>query len=553
MKHIVLLPWVVVCILGVVLIAMVVNFALQTPQEVREQQAAKAARALARENLETSVMSSAGVLMAAKIGTGAARLWPVFGVLLASMALIFARYRFQSQVSFQAGDISTMIPASKAVPLTQAALRAREAAEQAKILMLQEDVTHKRLADNVGAIRVLKSMIPKEPQAELDAVDVTPAALPAFTGNVEWAQLQPDRDSDRHVMLGRDVDSGFVVQMPFHVMQSTIRLGLQGKGKSVSCLPEVLQALMLKHVHGEPVRVHLIDKDFGGKQSLGTRLEQMLPGITQLFDTALLGEEPLDDGRVLAFWQAQLDDAKERQRQGQVAVLAGDDVPEYPFDIVLFDEYTETISHPEYGSAIEDAVKLYFNKRKFGKYISMAVHQGTKSNAKKALNPEKMGATSIVFNTAYEQAAAVLGHNEMTKRATSLQKGQAIVKLPEESELVIVQIAIVTERDFAPLSKFITQNAKLAPGQEIVTNTDIDTQEERLTPDTLKALREAQGFSQRDLAKKSGVSQSKISDFERGKDRLSEEEKAMIQTAIDGQNAEENRKVINLNQYRKTA
>lgn len=538
-RHVfVFLPWIFAALLAVFVIALTVNHILQTPfREYRERQQMKAQKLLAKEELEKAVWTSGGVLWAAKVGAGAARLWPVWGVLLAGMALVFARFRFAAQVPFQAGEISTTIPASKAVSLTREALRAHEAAEQAKLAMLQEDVTHKRLADNVGAIRALKSLVPKE-TPELRAIDIEQPALPAFRGNVHLSQLLLDSDYEAGLIpYGRALDTKNLVQVDFDTRKTVLKIGLQGTGKTTSTKAELFAALTLRYEQGQAVRLYLIDAHFGFQESLATDLRDYLP----LFDACVLGKDCLTGG-ALDLLTRMISEAEAFQTSGKIQ-------PETT-DLLWIDEYSELIDTADDGKDIEKAVKRLVNLRKANKFLSLNVYDGSKgNNSNKGLHPAKMACSVMCYRTNETQAGQVLGwqNKDIIRQVPGLEVGQAVLSIPG-ADMAIVQTALVNDADFYRFNQYLPiQAAKMTPEQEIAPDVDVDTQ---VTAARVKEWRESHDVSQKRFAEICKISLSKLKRFESENQKEVDWEEAEINRMLDAISARENRKVVNLNQWR---
>ena len=98
--------------------------------------------------------------------------------------------------------------------------------------------------------------------------------------------------------------------------------------------------------------------------------------------------------------------------------------------------------------------------------------------------------------------------------------------------------------------RLVEQRAQVTPPE----TSDSQDEPEGLTADSLKAWlnADAEGRSQRKLAKTTGISQSKISDFVNGKDRLTDAEKKMIRTEITPETAKKEN-VVDFESYRQAA
>lgn len=553
------------CIIGVALVAIGVNHLLKLPlSTIRETQEARAERKLLQEksayleewqkaklleqrlkqqqSMETHWLFKA----TATLGRSVLNLWFVWVIALIGTALFLNRHRLQMQVDFEFNGLRTMLPQPTAERLATQAITALSHEAEVKALAFREDLAHQRLKDDVSAIRTLKGLIGKEPEA---LVDITPESLPAFTGPVYLSQCRQDGEFDENaVCWGRNVATGGLVQLPFDVMQSLVKNGLQGQGKSAATLLEIYAAWYQKYILRLPVNVYLIDKHHGFDQSLSNRLEAMLPGILSLFDATILG--PDIDDRILEFLQEQIDDGKRRQEAGTQA--------QEPVDVIIFDEYTETVSTSPQGKAMEEAVKTLFNYRKAKKYLSLILYETTKNrNSVKGLGPAKLGASKMCFACAEDEAGRFIGWSH-AKAVEGLDKGQCAVKLTNTKEVELVQLAIAGPVDFFQFAPFISPDARLDTGDDDTDFDDAETDQEvgpELTPDFVKAWIEERRaidpkYSQNKLANEIGFSKKDMSLWMNGKQ--SEPKKSEMETALEAVIfGEKDRSVIDMKQWQK--
>jgi len=495
---------------------------------VREREQAKAERLLYEEGvlqnkaeLRKAVTTSAGVIMAAKIGTSARHLWPVWGVMLAGLALIFARHRLQAQVEFVAGDIRTIIPAAAAVPLAKSALVARETADNKQIMMLEQDVTSRRLRDNVGAIRALKSLVPNETPDTL--VDVTPDPLPEVTQTnftmPTFQDILTNLEPGDDIILGYRMDTGEPITGTFDRLYSAVLAGASGSGKTSWGRGIIYQSLQVF----PNIRYCVLDPHDAHEDGLAATLPKTdhftyldskdpVPGFTTFgrhLDARLAGSEA--HGEPLVFICDELKAASKKSYKDAM--------------VNLFDRITE-------------------EGRKVNVFL-LALTQDTR---------QKYG---LVFRDSLESAYAfkmtagrvkhLLQDKELEDIHKSIRTPGIALFVSSDGESCLVKVPECSPKHAKYIDVEFHAETTAAANVTVDTLSDIETAEgHELTPKTIKALRESAGYSQNKLAKKAGVSQSKLSRYESGKAELSESELESLRGVL----CENTRKPISLNKYR---
>ena len=437
-------------------------------------------------------------------------LWVLWLMASAISVAYTQRARFTPQVEFAARGIETRIPAQQAVMLIEKALKVEELEISQKIISAEAETRHDQFKDTVSAIKTIRGMMPKK---ELPAIDVTPAALPAFSGNVYYSQLIQDAAyEDGLIPYGREMETGNLVQIGFKPLQSVIKLGLPGFGKSMATKAEILTAFNLKFRACEkksshPIRLHVVDLHHNLDDALTTELKPYL----SLFDTCILGADAKSDN-LIYFLDSQIADAEQRQKRG----LSADD----PTDIIIFDEFTATVeAHPR-GKEIEEKAKELLNLHKARKFLSIIIYDSSKQKqSAKGMYVAKMGCSKMVFNTDEQQAALVLGWGKYTKGVESLTPGQCILRFPQKKEqkeiTILCQMGIVVEADWQKFLPFVKDaTAPAAAGFD------------------LKAIREQAQLSQAELGKLVNLSQMEISRLEHGTKGISVDFQEQIAKAI---------------------
>ncbi len=522
---------------------------LMQAKEQYNQSYVQAQRDLQRLEQQKSIEAGWLYNASAALSSAIMNLWPAWAIASVAALIWQQRARWTPQVQFAFDGIVTTIPADKAVELTQEAIKAKEFESSSRILALQEENAGKRFKESLQAVKLLKGMMPVDQPGEL--LDVTPESLPAFTGPVYLSQCRQDGEfDDSAVCWGRNIATGGLVQIPFEILQSLVKNGLQGQGKSAATLLEIYAGFYQKYLLHQPIKLHLIDRHHGFDESLSNRLEAMLPGILSLFDTTILG--PDIDDRILAFLQEQIEDGKRRQEQGSQA--------QEPIDVIVFDEYTETVSSGDQGKAVEEAVKTLFNYRKAKKYLSLVLYETTKNrNSAKGLNPAKLGASKICFACAEDEAGRFIGWSH-AKAVEGLDKGQCAIKLTNTKEVELVQLAIAGPVDFFQFAPFISQDVMMKAGDVDADSDEAEPaesdpkREPELTPEFVKAWIEERKiddpkYSQNKLAEEIGFSRKDLSWWMNGKSQEPKQSamETALETVIFGP---EDRSVINMKQWR---
>ena len=465
-------------------------------------------------------------------GYAVRNLWFVFLSLAGIVVLYSQKARFMPHVEFDAEGVKTFIPAKHAVELTREALKVVELKHSAQIIALEDDRAGRRLRENVQAMRTLKTLLPKDQAVPLaETINLAPV-LPAFSGNVHLSQCVQDAGyEEKSVCFGRNLDAGALIQIPFDRLQSLVKLGLQGQGKSAATLLEIWTAFSLKYLHGENIRLHLIDKHHGFDESLSSRLETLLPGLLTLFDTCLLGPDIADNGALLTFLEHQIKDGKTRQEHGSQA--------NEPLDLIIFDEYSETVATSDNGRVIEEKVKQLYNYRKAKKFLDLVLYESTKTkNSVKGLNPARMSVSKMVFACPEEQAAHVIGWQQ-AKKVSRLQPGQCALKLSNTNDLVICQLALVDPGDFAPFKRYVDQGVQPVVDSPVDKPVDSPVDKPVDSPvdgvsQTVDSLREllAQGVKQAEIVKQTGIDKSLLSNIMKGARKPSEETLTRLTTYL---------------------
>jgi hypothetical protein len=180
-------------------------------------------------------------------GYAVRELWFLWLMISAISVAYLQRARLTPQVKFAARGIQTTIPAQQAVALVEKALKIDEFEISQKMLTAEAETKRDQFHDTLGAMKTMKGLMKQVAEKELPAIDVTPAALPAFSGNVYYSQLIQDAAyEDGLIPYGREMETGNLVQIGFKPLQSVIKLGLQGFGKSMTTKAEILTAFNLK-------------------------------------------------------------------------------------------------------------------------------------------------------------------------------------------------------------------------------------------------------------------------------------------------------------------
>lgn len=382
------------------------------------------------------------------IGSGALVLCGAVGSLV---------YAFTRKTLVKTPFAETYVRPKVAAELVRESFKVSSAAEMAKVAALLKEASDDKFQEVVKGVSVMKGFLPKGHAEPALPVQVTPVipAIPAFVGQVFLSQCRQDSDyEDSYVCFGRNYDDGGLVQWPLEEIQSLVKNGLQGQGKTVATLLEIYSALYRKYVKGENLRIFLIDKHAGFPQSLSNRIETLLPGGLSLFDGLVHGADIADNGALLAFLTEQLEECKQRQTNGMA---------EASFDVIICDEYTETVTDSKDGQAIERIVKQLLNYRKALKYMSVILFESSKNkNSAKGNSVARMGKSKMMFAGDTDDAGRFIGWKN-AENADGLEKGQCLLRLADVKEVVKIQLAQVSDIDFAAFARFVTLPEEAQP------------------------------------------------------------------------------------------
>jgi DNA-binding transcriptional regulator YiaG len=405
----------------------------------------------------------------------------------------------------------------------QATIQSVQIARHSELLQ-QESAAAKAFEKAIPAIaRSLADAIPRQAHIPPETVlDITPqpAALRAFTGHVHFSQARLDEDYDPDcVLMGRNMETGGLCQIPLDELQSLTINGLQKQGKSVLLLSVIHAALIRKYINRESVKLILVDIHAGLKDSLLTRLESFLSGVQSLFDQVFDNEDTINN-KLPAYLDGLIETGKTRSGQG--------------ITLLVMDEYTESVANLEEGKEIEQRVKRLFNYRKAGIYLALAMFEAGKNNqSAKGLNVSKMSVSKALFHTAKDEGSRFLTGGA---DAASLDKGEYLLLLPGMAEPERIKAPLFAAMDFQPFEKFTQQNAPQITGDVETENTTQASNDENageLTPDVCKKIRKDSKWTQVILADRSGVHLSKIKKYESGRNpNFSEEEVQALHTTL---------------------
>ncbi len=405
------------------------------------------------------------------------------------------------------------------------------------LLMQEESAALKLLERAAPAIaRSVAAALPKQAAIMPETVPVEPEMLPAFTGNVFFSQtkLDPDYD-DRLIMWGRDVEAGGVRQQSLEDVESLCINGLQRFGKSTLLQTIIHNSLLRQYVYNENVRTILIDLHAGApKDSLSKDLETFCPGILTLFHKTFLGEEEIVTGLVSYF-----DDLFAQFQPGKQ--------PAQEELVIIFDEYTETISNTSAGADLEDRVKRLFNRRKYGVRLILAMFESTKNrNSAAGLNVSKMSVSRSLFKMDAEAGKRFMKGAEGCQ---TLKKGEYLLQTPGDIDASRIQAPIFSAMDFQQFTQYTVQNPTQAPESEPEA-IDLGVSAESIRSYISGRKQHEPKFSQNAVAKEAGLSSKNMSYFLNGKRPLKPDEEQRMLELLHAGIGGAVRKVVNIEKYR---
>jgi DNA-binding transcriptional regulator YiaG len=258
----------------------------------------------------------------------------------------------------------------------------------------------------------------------------------------------------------------------------------------------------------------------------------------------VLGEQAIEQGEHVKLLQTLETELTRRQEESYNT----------PFIVVIMDEIHDIFDVEPYNKDTYRLLKKLRRLRKGGIMEVLTWHDSTKEGAGQlGTGLMSLNVSAFVVNSTKSKAAKVLESGDAEK-AVNLEKGQAVLKLPgDDSETIL--LPFIQKGD---LFQFLpAQNVSQTPTEENQETMIEDTPEpehrteEHITPEKMRQQREILNISQRKLAKETGVSQTKISDYENGKDRLSDEEKCVIHQRLFQDKESKTSNVINLNRFLK--
>jgi hypothetical protein len=466
-------------------------------------------------------------------GYAVRELWAIW-ILASVIGVAYAqRARWTPQVAFTARGIETTIPAKQAVALVRDALKIDELEISQKMLSAEAEIKRDQFQEVIGALRALKSFLPKEKPAPVIELPIAQAAaIPARSLTFSMADLLLDPDLEPGTLpLGRNSETGAAVQTTPEFATSFDLVGKPNHCKT-TLLKMLCAGFFRLQDAGKPVEMALVDPHAGLPDSLALFLKPVL----NRFEWTVLGEEAIERGDLLAVLQDFEQEAGKRQATGENT----------PLRVLVIDELHDILDQ-ENGKATYTLLKKLRRLRKAGFFQAIVWHDSTKEG-QAGFGTGLMGLniSAFVVSSTRSKAAKLLEEGDAEK-AVNLPKGQAVLKLPGcESE--IVSLPMVREADLLP---FIKQNAQEAPGAtDAPESGETPDAEAELTPAAVKTFLAAHAdYSQNKVADAAGIPRKTMSFFMNDKTVLKPEEANRLRAVIF---PAETTKIVNLNQYRKT-
>jgi plasmid maintenance system antidote protein VapI len=460
----------------------------------------------------SAALQRTGIYVGSRLtGLAVLNLWPLW-ILTASATLAVAnRARWTKQVLFKFESIETTIPASRAVPLIEKCVQTIELRHSGEILAYEEAISQKRLAQDIHAIRALKSIVKAEPDVEPETPVIQ--ALPKYTlARFTASELLSDPDLQAgYLPLGRNIaEGGTLAQCEPKFATCFDMLGKQNFCKSTAAELLTLGFFRLQDA-GYPVKMFLVDTHFGLPDSLATYLQPCF----DRFEQRILSDKDIEAGAFVTLLESLETEVETRKATGVCE----------PLLVLICDEMADIFDEPENSDATYRLLKKLRRLRKAGVFQVLVHHDSTREGqGGKGTGLMNLAVSSFVVNATPTKAQRILDKN--ASMAVNLPKGQAVLTLPS-ADPVIVALPFVTPQDLTPFLR-AAASAETPVAQAI----DTVPTPETLTADSIRLRREFLQMKQGDLGKVIGVTQKDVSRIERGEKALTPDVRKSIFAAL---------------------
>lgn len=471
-------------------------------------------RLLKLSNLQT-VQQSQLYRTALTIGRSTLAIWPLWILIAIVGGIVSQRERLTPKVDFRAGDIQTRIPARAAVALVERAIQVSELEAAERTLAYGEDISRARLADGLSVVKAVKSIATPAPALalpEFAGVSAAPAPLPAMSEIL--AGLTPGDE----IVLGYDMTTGDALTGDLSNLYSAGIFGGSGSGKTAWTRGLISQTILTY----PDALCYVLDAHDGHPESLSATL----PKCQQI--------------KILDI-DAPLTGIREFARLFATRQQAHFSDPSRPL-IFLIDELRELSGRKWFGELDESILQIVPTAgRKYQAFLFLVSQDARQSHG---LEARDMLRSLYCFQNKRKQLQTLLQDTSDVQKVMSAKEPGVCLFVPTSGESQLVRVPYCLPEDMTAIE------SRLKPAET--------PDSQGVTGKTGEVLRawlaaDPEGRSQRKLSKSTGISQSKISDFVNGKNRLNEQEKKAIWKEIEPTETEENAGVINLESYRKKA
>lgn len=466
----------------------------------------------------SAALQRTGIYVGSRLtGLAVLNLWPVW-MLSAGLTLAIAnRARWTKQVAFRFDSIETMIPASRAVPLIEKCVQTIELRHSGEILAYEEAISQKRIAQDIHAIRALKSMVKAEPEEPKTPIM---AAIPARSATYHLRDLWESGDlASGHVALGRNAETGNIAQARIKDMCAVDVIGRQNHGKT-NILKMLIAGGFRLQKEGANVRLYLIDPH-GASNILAARNDSVKNFFAAQIDRfdAVIDGAGCDAGAHVKLIDGVIDTLSARRDTGETT----------PTLCIYIDELGDLLDDETHGKTLYKQLRKLRKWRKFGCFTVCVWHDATKEGANGVGTAlQALNVTAFAVNSTESKARTFLGAD--AAMASNLPVGTAALRLSGQ-DTILITLPHVTSEDLTP---FVSAATSETPVDAAIDTTPTDTvlTPETLTPDMIRLRREELAMKQSDLGKVIGVTQKDVSRIERNEKPLTNEIRASLFAAL---------------------
>lgn len=463
------------------------------------------------------------------------RIMPMFISIFALSAVSI--WYLNRPLSFEFQSVRAMLPRRAIISMTQEALLIQRQAEMAKALAFAEEVSQARLKTDADVIKGLRSAA----QGTVHEMPALPEQI--VNHNIPTFAEVLGNGSVQHGRLLLGYAAGEPISKLWEECYSMAFAGQSGSGKTSTLRNFISQAALSNY------KIIVLDGHTGADESLTVSLRDLvsLPNVK-------------------AYQRFELKRALiDTLHQIETQITSGEKAK--PLTLIVMDELKNLLRI----APIETRVileKVGMETRKYGIYGLFAAHSWPAD----MLNGSEVRDNLVMMlshKTKKQQARMLYDSIEEAKKVSRLRKGQILATGNYIDEPMTIDVPYCSPEDMSTVYQLAaahdlngnrdTQQIASEAGVQSMADiglTDKSIQSGTLTPDVVKSYinrrrQEAPTFSQNKLAKLANVNKSRLSQYNRCKLELNEDELNRLRVVILSSERGECSNVVDLNQYSK--